>query len=72
MLFFVEKLSNYYRNSSTSNVESIEKVLSECEKVISRVARDVTGKKRIVRGRSVRWWDEELREIVTDRCACYK
>ena len=23
-------------------------------------------------GRSVRWWEEELREIVTDRRACHK
>ena len=32
-------------------------------KVVSRVARDVIG---------VRWWDEELREMVIDRCACHK
>ena len=37
-----------------------------------RVARDVIGKKRIVCGRSVRWWDEELREMVIDRRSCHK
>ena len=70
---FVEKLSNY-RKSSTSNVESVRKALSEWEKVVCRVARDVIGKKRIVcaDGRSVRWWDEELREMVIDRRACHK
>ena len=46
--------------------------MSEWEEVVSRVARDVIGKKRIVCGRSVRWWDEELREMVIDRCACHK
>ena len=68
---FIEKLSNY-RVIYTSNVKSVGKTLSEWEKVVSRVARDVFGKKRIVCGRSVRWWDEELREMVTDRCACHK
>ena len=67
----VEKLSNY-RKSSTSNVESVRKALSEWEEEVSRVARDVIGKKRIVCGRSVRWWDEELREMVIDRRACHK
>ena len=58
----LKKLSND-RKSSTSNVESVRKALSEWEKVVSRVARDVIGKKRIVCGRSVRWWDEEMREM---------
>ena len=30
------------------------------------------GEKRIVCGCSVRWWDEELREMVIDRRACHK
>ena len=30
------------------------------------------GEKRIACGHSVRWWDEELREIVIDRHACHK
>ena len=47
MEIFLEKLSNYGK-SSTSNVESIRKALSEWEKVFSMVARDVIGKKRIV------------------------
>ena len=68
---FVEKLSNY-RKSSTSNVKSVRKTLSEWEEVVSRVARsrDVIGKKCIVCGHSVRWWDEKLREMVIDRRAC--
>ena len=70
---FVEKLSNY-RKSSTSNVESVRKALSEWEEEVSRVARDMIGKKCIVCGRSVRRWDEELREMVIDtrRRACHK
>ena len=67
----MEKLSNN-RKSSTSNVESVRKALSEWEEVVSRVVRDVIGKKRIVCGCSVRWWDEELREMMTDRRACHK
>ena len=62
---FVEKLSNY-RKSSTSNVESVRKALSEWERAVSRVARDVIGEKRIVCGWFVKWWDQELREMVTD------
>ena len=68
---FVEKLNNY-RKSSTSNVESVRKALSEWEGVVSRVARDMIGEKRIVCGHSVGLWDEELREIVIDRHACHK
>ena len=30
------------------------------------------GEKRIACGRSVRWWDEELREMVIDGHACHK
>ena len=41
-------------------------------KVVSRIARDVIGEKRIVCGCSVRLWDEELREMVIDRRACHK
>ena len=60
----MEELSKY-RKLSTSNVESVRKALSQWEEVVSRVARDVIGKKRIVCG-SVRWRDEELREIYGD------
>ena len=46
--------------------------LSEWEKVVSRVAREIVGRKRIVCGLSVSWWDNELRGMVRERCACYK
>ena len=52
MKLFVEKVINC-RKSSTSNVESVRKALSDWEKVVSRVMRDVIGKKCIVSGRSV-------------------
>ena len=46
--------------------------MSEWEEIVSRVAREVICKKHIVCGHSVRWWDEELREMVIDRRACHK
>ena len=51
----MEKLSNNYRKSSTLNVESVRKALSEWERLVSRVARDVIGEKCIVCSYSVRW-----------------
>ena len=36
------------------------------------LSRDVIGEKHKVCGYSVGWWDEELREMVNDRCACHK
>ena len=46
--------------------------MSEWEKVVSRVTIDVIGRKRIVCGRSVRWSNEELRDMMIDRRACHK
>ena len=46
--------------------------LSEWEKVVNRVAREIVGRKRIVCGRSVSWWDDELRGMVRERRACHK
>ena len=40
--------------------------------MVSWVARDVISEKHEVCGCSIRWWDEELRKMVTDRRACHK
>ena len=34
---------------------------------MNRVAREIVGRKRIVCGRSVSWWDDELRGMVRER-----
>ena len=39
---------------------------------MNRVAREIVGRKRIVCGRSVSWWDDELRGMVRERRAYHK
>ena len=39
---------------------------------MNRVAREIVGRKRIVCGRSVSWWGDELRGMVRERRACHK
>ena len=49
-----------------------EPVEGEWESIINRVARDTVGEKVIVCGRSVRWWDDEIKEKTEQRCQLYK
>ena len=56
----------------TSGIDTVKMALSEWEKVVNRVAREIVGRKRIVCGRSVSWWDDELRGMVRERRACHK
>ena len=56
----------------TSGIDTVKMALSEWEKVVNRVAREIVGRKRIVCGCSVSWWDDELRGMVRERCACHK
>ena len=68
---FTEKLHNY-KMTCTSGIDTVKMALSEWEKVVNRVAREIVGRKRIVCGRSVSWWDDELRGMVRERRACHK
>ena len=44
---------------------------SKWEKVVDKAASIALGHKLIICGRSVRWWDEELRQLVKDHRACF-
>ena len=43
---------------------------SKWEKVVDKAASKALGRKLIICGRSVNWWDEELRQLVKDRRTC--
>ena len=44
---------------------------SKWEKVVDKAASKALGRKLIICGRSVNWWDEELRQLVKDRRTCF-
>ena len=46
---------------------NVEGVLKEWESIVNRVARDTVGEKVIVCGRSVRWWDDEIKAKIEQR-----
>ena len=52
--------------------ELVEGVLKEWENIVNRVARDTVGEKVIVCGRSVRWWDDEIKAKIEQRRQLYK
>ena len=68
---FTEKLHNY-KMTCTPGIDTVKMALIEWEKVVNRVARKIVGRKRIVCGCSVSWWDSELRGMVRERRACHK
>ena len=56
----------------TRGNELVEGVLKEWESISNRVARDTVGEKVIVCGRSVRWWDYEIKAKIEQRRQLYK
>ena len=50
--------------------ELVKGVLKEWENI--SVARDTVGEKVIVCGRSVRWWDDEIKAKIEQRRQLYK
>ena len=44
---------------------------SKWGKVVNKAATISLGRKLIIGGRSVSWWDEELHQLVEDRRACF-
>ena len=57
---FSEGISQMEEGGMKGN-ELVEGVLKEWESVVNKVARDTVGEKVIVCGRSVRWWDDEIK-----------
>ena len=52
--------------------ELVEGVLKEWESIVNRVVRDAVGEKVIVYGRSVRWWDDEIKAKIEQWPQLYK
>lgn len=52
--------------------KSVEAMFQDLSDRIEKVAERVIGKKRIICGRSVKWWCPELREIISKRRNQYK
>ena len=42
----------------------VNEVLSEWESIVNKVAKSVIGEKLIVCGKSVNWWDEEIKDKI--------
>ena len=51
--------------------ELVRRMASKWEKVVDKAASKALGRKLIICGRSVNWWDEELRQLVKDRRTCF-
>ena len=68
---FSEGISQMEEGGMRGN-ELVEGVLKEWENIVNRVARDTVGEKVIVCGRSVRWWDDEIKAKIEQRRQLYK
>ena len=68
---FSEGISQMEEGGMRRN-ELVEGVLKEWENIVNRVARDTVGEKVIVCGRSVRWWDDEIKAKIEQRRQLYK
>ena len=51
--------------------ELVCRTVSKQEKVVDRAATVSLGCKLTICGRSVSWWDEELRQLVKDHRVCF-
>ena len=67
---FFETLDDLNREKVVEE-ELVRRMASKWEKVVEKAALKALGRKLIVCGRSVNWWDEELRQLVKDRRACF-
>ena len=50
----------------------VQQVVHEWEDIVNRTAKSVVGEKTIVCGKSVRWWDNEIKDKLSRRCEVYK
>ena len=67
---FFQTLDDLYREK-IGEEELVRRMASKWEKVVDKAASKALGRKLIICGRSVNWWDEELRQLVKDRRACF-
>ena len=83
MMLLEESIGKHYRQRLRPGISQMEKggmkgnelvegVLKEWECIVNRVARDTVGEKVIVCGRSVRWWDDEIKAKIEQRRQLYK
>ena len=49
----------------------VRRMASKWEKVVDKAASIALDHKLVICGRSVKWWDDELRQLVKDRRACF-
>ena len=50
----------------------IQEVLNSSEKRVTKIAKTVIGEKKVVCGRSTKWWDEEIKGKIKQRREVYK
>ena len=67
---FFQMLRDLYREGVVGE-ELVRRMASKWEKVVDKAASIALGRKLIICGRSVSWWDDELRQLVKDRRACF-
>ena len=67
---FFQTLSDLHQEGVVGE-ELVRRMASKWEKVVDKAALLTLGRKLIICGRSVSWWDEELRQLVKDRRACF-
>ena len=68
---FVECVSRKERAGITE-MELVDEVLMELERVVNRVAKIEVGEKMIICGRAARWWDGEIRDKISLRHEVYR
>ena len=59
------------KSGPSVNEASVYRMASKWEKVVDEAASISLGCKLIICGRSVNWWDKELRQLVKDCRACF-
>ena len=52
-------------HAGITEMELVDEVLMEWERVVNRVAKVEVGEKMIVCGRAANWWDEEIRDKIS-------
>ena len=73
LVFMPTIFSNFRRLYREEVVEEelVRRMASKWEKVMDKAALKAWGRKLIICGRSVNWWDEELRQLVKDGRTCF-
>ena len=74
MMLLEKSIVKHYRQRLRpfQRADGMKGVLKEWENIVNSVARDTVGEKVIVCGRSVRWWDDEIKAKIEQRRQLYK